>query len=64
MDCRILSTEKAPAAAGPYSQGVIAGELVFTAGTLPFHRETGDVVGDEISAQTRQVFKNLTSVLE
>lgn len=64
MDRIIVSTEKAPAAVGPYSQGVVVGDFVFTAGTLPLHPETGDVVGEDITTQTRQVISNLSSVLK
>jgi 2-iminobutanoate/2-iminopropanoate deaminase len=64
MDRTIVSSEKAPAAVGPYSQAVIAGELVFTAGTLPLDRETGRVVGEDIVGQTEQVLANLAAVLE
>lgn len=64
MDRIIVSTKKAPAAVGPYSQGVVAGDFVFTAGTLPLHPETGDVVGKDITTQTRQAISNLASVLK
>jgi 2-iminobutanoate/2-iminopropanoate deaminase len=60
----VVSTDKAPGAVGPYSQAVIAGDLVFTAGTLPLDPKTGEVVADEISAQVRQALSNLQQVLE
>ena len=64
MDRTIVSSQKAPAAVGPYSQAVTAGGLVFTAGTLPLDRETGRLVGEDIVGQTRQVLTNLAAVLE
>ncbi|TKJ29343.1 MAG: reactive intermediate/imine deaminase [Chloroflexi bacterium B3_Chlor] len=64
MDRIIVSTDRAPAAVGPYSQAVIAGDLVFTAGALPLDPETGELVGDDITAQTGQVIRNLESILE
>ncbi len=64
MDRIIVSTDKAPAAVGPYSQAVIAGDLVFTAGAIALDPETGELVGDDIGAQTGQVIRNLDSILE
>ena len=58
-----VSTDKAPAAIGPYSQAIVSGGLVFTSGQIPIDPATGniDVVG--ITAQTEQVMKNLAAVL-
>ena len=64
MDRMVVSTDKAPGAVGPYSQAVIAGEFVFTAGTLPLDPKTGEVVAGEIGAQVRQALSNLQQVLE
>ena len=64
MDRMVVSTDKAPGAVGPYSQAVIAGEFVFTAGTLPLDPKTGEVIGDEIGAQVQQALSNLQQVLE
>ena len=64
MDRMVVSTDKAPGAVGPYSQAVIAGDLVFTAGTLPLDPKTGEVVADEIGAQVRQALSNVQQVLE
>ncbi len=64
MDRTVVSTDKAPAAVGPYSQAIIAGEFVFTAGTLPLDPKTGEVIGDEIGAQVQQALSNLQQVLE
>lgn len=60
----IVATAKAPAAVGPYSQAVKAGELVFTAGQLGIVPGTKDFAGSDIESQTRQALENLKSVLE
>jgi 2-iminobutanoate/2-iminopropanoate deaminase len=60
----IVATEKAPAAVGPYSQAVIAGELVFCSGQIPLDPSTGELVGGSISDQTRRCMQNLSAVLE
>ena len=59
-----LSTDKAPAAIGPYSQAVITGNLLFSSGQIALDPETGVVVGETIEEQTEQVMKNLGAVLE
>lgn len=59
-----ISTEKAPAAIGPYSQAVAVGGLVFTSGQIPLDPETGAMVGETIEEQTHRVCKNLAAVLE
>ena len=59
-----ISTDKAPAAIGPYSQAVVVGNLVFTSGQIPLDPETGAVVGETIEEQTHRVCKNLSAVLE
>jgi 2-iminobutanoate/2-iminopropanoate deaminase len=64
MDRIIVATHKAPPAIGPYSQAVIAGDLVFTAGVLPIDPESGQVVGEDITEQTGQAISNLESILE
>ena len=58
------NTSKAPAAIGPYSQAISAGELVFTSGQIPLDPESGAVTGDGITEQTHRVCKNLAAVLE
>ena len=50
---KIISTNKAPKALGPYSAGVVAGNLIFTAGQLGIYPETGEPASDEIKGQTR-----------
>lgn len=59
----IVSTTEAPAAIGPYSQAVRAGQLVFTSGQIPLDAAGTMVGGDDIEAQTEQVMKNLDAVL-
>ncbi|MEN8097706.1 MAG: RidA family protein [Chloroflexota bacterium] len=58
-----ISTDRAPAAIGPYSQAIRLGELLFTSGQIPVDAETGTVVAGDISDQTKQVLKNLEAVL-
>lgn len=61
---KIVATEKAPAAIGPYAQANIIGNLVITSGQIPIDPATGNLVEGDIEAQTRQVFANLKAVLE
>ena len=61
---KILATEKAPAAIGPYAQANIYGNLVFTSGQIPLDPATGQVVEGGVEEQTRQVFANIKAVLE
>jgi 2-iminobutanoate/2-iminopropanoate deaminase len=60
----IVSTDKAPKAIGPYSQAVIAGELIFTSGQIPLDPVTQQMVPGDIRAQTERVMENLAAVLE
>ncbi len=59
-----IQTEQAPAAIGPYSQAIVAGELVFTAGQIALDPETMQIVEGDISAQTERVMTNLQAILE
>jgi 2-iminobutanoate/2-iminopropanoate deaminase len=59
-----VSTEKAPAAIGPYSQAIICGDLVFTSGQIPLNPATGEVVTGDIREQTERVMLNLGGVLK
>ena len=61
---KIVATEKAPAAIGPYAQANIYGNLVFTSGQIPLDPATGQVVEGGVEEQTRQVFANIKAVLE
>ncbi|MCI8401410.1 MAG: RidA family protein [Lachnospiraceae bacterium] len=58
-----ISTTKAPAAIGPYSQGMILGNLVFSSGQIPVIPETGEIAGDTIAEQAEQSCKNVGEVL-
>jgi len=60
----IIVTPNAPAAIGPYSQAVRAGNFVFSAGQIPINPQTGKLVEGDIQAQTRQVMQNLAAILE
>ena len=64
MSKEVIATSQAPAAIGPYSQGVRAGNLVFTAGQIALDPTTQLVVGPGISEQTTRVMENLKAVLE
>ena len=59
-----LSTDKAPAAVGPYSQGVRVGNLLFISGQIPLIPDTGKMVEGRIGEQTHQVLRNLAAVVE
>lgn len=59
-----IHTENAPAAIGPYSQAVQAGNLLFVSGQLPIDPATGTFAGEDIAAQTRQSLTNVRSILE
>lgn len=59
-----ISTDKAPAAIGPYSQGIIAGGFLFASGQIPINPASGQVEAEGIEAQTEQVMKNVGALLE
>ena len=61
---KIISTNEAPAAVGPYSQAVRAGSMVFCAGQIPLDPKSGQIVSQDVAAQTRRVLDNLTAVLK
>ncbi|WP_066892173.1 RidA family protein [Clostridium nigeriense] len=63
MQKEIISTPNAPAAIGPYSQGIKIGDMVFTSGQLPVNPATGEAV-TEIKAATKQSLENVKAVLE
>jgi 2-iminobutanoate/2-iminopropanoate deaminase len=64
MSKHVIATPSAPAAIGPYSQGVRVGNLVFTAGQIPLDPATGQLVADGIAEQTTQVLENLKAIVE
>ncbi len=59
-----ISTEKAPAAIGPYSQGIITGNLLFASGQIPINPASGQIEAAGIVEQTEQVMKNIGALLE
>ena len=61
---KIIATDGAPAAVGPYCQAVQFGNLLFVSGQIPLDPKTGDLVADDIEAQTRQVMENLKTIIE
>ena len=60
---KVISTENAPAAIGPYSQAVKAGNLLFVSGQVPFVPETMEIVEGDVKAQTAQSLKNVQAIL-
>jgi len=64
MSRSIIATTEAPAAIGPYSQAVRAGDTVYFSGQIPLDPATGNVVEGDITAQTRRVFDNLVAVAQ
>ena len=63
MSVKTVHTDKAPAAIGPYSQGVVANGFLYTAGQIAIDPATGQIVTGGVSAQTERVMSNLTAVL-
>ena len=61
---KYVETKNAPAAIGPYSQGIILNGIAFFSGQIPLSPETGEVVGTTIEEQTEQVMKNIEALLE
>jgi 2-iminobutanoate/2-iminopropanoate deaminase len=64
MERNTVSTDKAPSAIGPYSQGIAAGPWLFVSGQLGMNPQTGELVGDDLAAQARQALENLKAVIE
>ena len=64
MEIKKVSTDKAPAAIGPYSQAIICGDMVFTSGQIPINPASGNVETTTIETQAEQVMKNLEQVLK
>ncbi|MGH7712110.1 MAG: RidA family protein [Gemmatimonadaceae bacterium] len=60
---QLIQTKDAPSAIGPYSQGVVAGGFLFTAGQIALDPATGQVIAGDVSAQAKRVLANLTGVL-
>lgn len=64
LDSYVISTDNAPKAIGPYSQGMRVGNFVFTSGQIPLDPSTGEIVSLDVEIQTKQVLENLKFVLE
>jgi 2-iminobutanoate/2-iminopropanoate deaminase len=60
---KVVYTDQAPAAIGPYSQAIILNDVLFTSGQIPVDPATGEIVGEDIAAQAERVMKNLGAVL-
>lgn len=61
---KIIHTDNAPAAVGPYSQAVVSGGMVYTSGQIAINPATGKVDADDIAGQTEQIMRNLDAVLK
>ena len=59
-----ISTKNAPAAIGPYSQGMIVGNMIYTSGQIPINPETGNIEATDIEGQADQACRNIKAVLE
>ncbi|EAQ64855.1 putative ribonuclease (endoribonuclease L-PSP) [Marinomonas sp. MED121] len=64
MSKQVIHTDQAPQAIGPYSQAVRAGNTVYLSGQIPLVPETMEIISEDVSEQTTQVFKNLQAVCE
>ncbi|MDY7028196.1 MAG: RidA family protein [Spirochaetota bacterium] len=64
MERKVIHTEKAPAAVGPYSQAVVWGDTVYVSGQLPLDPAQGKITAESIEDQTRQAMDNLKAILE
>lgn len=63
MPLKIIKTDQAPAAIGPYSQAIVANGFLFTAGQIALDPASGQVIAGDVKAQTERVLANLTAVL-
>src|ERR1043165_5849300 len=61
---KMVKTDAAPGALGPYSQAIVAGGMVYCAGQIPLDPATGQIVSGDVAPQTEQVLKNLRAVLK
>ncbi len=59
-----ITTDNAPKAIGPYSQAIIAGDMLYTSGQIPLDAQSGVIVGENIAEQTEQVMKNIAAILQ
>ena len=63
-ELKVVQTDRAPKAIGPYSQAIVSGDLIFCAGQVALDPRTGELVSGDIREQTRRVLDNLAAVLE
>jgi len=63
MTCKVIQTDRAPAAIGPYSQGIAVAPLLFVSGQLGIQPETGELVGSDFKLQARQALENLLQIV-
>jgi 2-iminobutanoate/2-iminopropanoate deaminase len=61
---KVIQTDKAPSAIGPYSQALIHGNMLYASGQIPINPENGQIVDGDIKTQTTQVMKNIAAILE
>ncbi|MCZ0211979.1 Rid family hydrolase, partial [Streptomyces sp. UMAF16] len=61
---QIIKTDKAPAPIGPYNQAIKAGETIYLSGQIAINPQTGNLVTDDIVAETHQVMQNIKAILE
>lgn len=64
IEMKKINTNNAPAAIGPYSQAIITGNMLFTSGQVPLDPKTGEVVGNDIESQAKQVMENIGAILQ
>ena len=64
MKKKVIQTDKAPKAIGPYSQAIQAGNMIFLSGQIPIDPKTGELTGGDIRQQTQQVLENIKGLLE
>ena len=63
MTKRIINSDNAPAPIGPYSQAVMAGDILYISGQIPFDQVTGEMINENITEETHQVMKNIEAIL-
>lgn len=61
---KIVATDHAPAAIGPYSQAIRSGSMLFCAGQIPLDPKSGQIVSEDIAGQTKQVLENISAILQ
>jgi 2-iminobutanoate/2-iminopropanoate deaminase len=64
MTCKVIQTDRAPKAIGPYSQGIVAAPLLFVSGQLGIQPETGELAGADFASQARQALENLLQIVK